>query len=256
MKYSHLVITVSLLLVCNLMGCFSARAIDIEAFLKPHQVDTTAENYIMQPPDEIEVHCEKNSTYLGFLHLQRQKIRPDGKVSFEGLGEIDAAGKTPKQVSDIIEEKARQLRYELKGLEGEELIEVRVVAFSSKFFHVLGEVSNPGPKLYTGRDTVLTALSFANPEVTAWTDQIQVIRPSHDKKVKPRVFRVIYKDMIEHGDLSKNVLLQEGDIIYVPPTILASVAMVVEEFVRPIGRALSPVLTVSRISTAGSFTGR
>ena len=45
--------------------------------------------------------------------------------------------------------------------------------------------------------------------------------------------------MSTHGDTSKNVLLQEGDIIYVPPTVFAAAAMVLEEIIRPIARAFS-----------------
>jgi hypothetical protein len=35
------------------------------------------------------------------------------------------------------------------------------------------------------------------------------------------------------------VLLQEGDVIYVPPTVLAAIAMKIEEVIRPIARAFS-----------------
>jgi hypothetical protein len=45
--------------------------------------------------------------------------------------------------------------------------------------------------------------------------------------------------MIAHGDTTKDVLLQDGDIIYVPPTVLAAVAMKIEEVIRPIARAFS-----------------
>jgi hypothetical protein len=47
--------------------------------------------------------------------------------------------------------------------------------------------------------------------------------------------------MAAHGDASKNILLQEGDIIYVPPTVLAAIAMKVEEVIRPIARAFAGV---------------
>ena len=240
MKVIRIVQIVVLLAVfIGMSGCFSARAKDIEAFIKPYQADVTAEGYILQPPDEIEIHCSK----VPEIDLQRQQIRPDGKIAFEAFGEIEAAGKTPGQVADILQDKASKLY----SLAGDKPIEVRIVAFRSKVYYVLGEVRTPGLKVYTGRDTVLSALSEADLAVTGWTDHIQVIRPSADKKVKPKIFKVKYKDMIVYGDLSKNVLLKEGDIIYVPPTPLATIAMVIEEFVRPIGRALSPVYQVYSI---------
>ena len=57
--------------------------------------------------------------------------------------------------------------------------------------------------------------------------------------------------MVERGDTTKNVLLHEGDVVYVPPTILGSLGMVLEEFLGPIGRALSAAWTWQRVEGAG-----
>lgn len=73
----------------------------------------------------------------------------------------------------------------------------------------------------------------------AWEERVQVIRPSAEEKIRPRIFEVNFERMIVHGDISKDVLLQDGDIIYVPPTVLAAVAMKIEEAIRPIARAFS-----------------
>jgi len=227
------------------VGCYPSNSRDIEAFLKPYQVDVNATNYIFHPPDEIEIHCEK----VPEINLQRQIIRPDGRISFESLGEIEVAGKTPAQVAALLHNKAK----ELYNLTGQSPVDVRVVAFRSKVYYVLGEVARPGPQVYTGRDNVLTAVTNANILITAWEENMRVIRPSEEKSKKPRIFKVNLQDMMIRGDTSKNVLLQEGDIIFVPPTVLAAIGNVVAEFARPIGLALSPVLTVSRISNGTGY---
>jgi polysaccharide biosynthesis/export protein len=214
-----------------LAGCFSSNPADIGAFAIPREVIVTSDKYILQPPDEIEIHSLK----IAELNLQRQKIRPDGKVNFEAIGEIEAAGKTPSEVADILKQKAQKLY----ALTGNDPVDVRIVAYQSQFYYVIGEVQYPGLKVYTGRDTVLTALAAANPTVLAWKDRIQVIRPSEDKNVKPEIFEVNFDKMFAHGDSSKNVLLQQGDIIFVPPTILAAIGEKIEELVRPIGRVFS-----------------
>lgn len=234
---------VLLAFLVSLGGCFSSNPKDIEVFVRPAQVNVTAEGYILQPPDEVEIYCSK----VPEIHLQRQRIRPDGKVSFEALGEIEAAGKTPEQLSGLLHEKILLLY----ALTGENPIDVRVVAYRSQVYYILGQVGSPGPKTYTGRDTVLTALAAARPTILAWEERIQVIRPSVDKNVKPKIFEFNYDKMIAHGDTSKNVLLQEGDIVYVPPTILAAIAMKIEEFVRPIGRVFSTAYSVQRTQTGG-----
>jgi hypothetical protein len=55
--------------------------------------------------------------------------------------------------------------------------------------------------------------------------------------IEPVILEVDYKDMITKGDTTKNVLLQEGDIVYMPPTILAAIGLVLEEFISPVARA-------------------
>ena len=238
-----------LLITISLTGCFSSRAEDIEAFLKPHEIEVIAKNYVLHPPDEIEVFCSK----VPEIHLQRQQIRPDGKISFEALGVIEAAGKTPEQVAKLLQQKVSQLY----TLAGDNPIDVRVAVYRSKTYYVLGEVSFPGPKVTTGRDTALRALAEARPTVLAWKDRIQVIRPSGDSSVEPKIFELNFNRMMAHGDMSKNVLLQEGDIIYVPPTVLAAIGQTIEEFVRPIGSAFSTVYIVQRaqMGSRGGYGG-
>ena len=219
------------LITISLTGCFSSNPADIEAFLRPDKVDVTAESYVLQPPDEVQVHCSEVPEING----QRQRIRPDGKISFEDLGEIEAAGRTPAQLANILRGKV----LELYKLEGEKPIDIRIATYQSKVFYVLGQVMSPGPKIYTGRDTALTAIAHARLNPMAWKERIQIIRPSEDKSIKPKIFEVNFERMAVHGDTSKDVLLQEGDIIYVPPTVLAVVALKMEEVLRPIARAFS-----------------
>ncbi len=214
-------------------GCFSSNPKDIEAFAKPAKVLVTAEDYIMQPPDEIQIYCTK----VPEIHEQLQRIRPDGRVSFEGVGELNAAGRTPKELAEVIRERVILLY----ALTGENPIDVRVVVYKSGFYYVQGQVILSGPKVCTGRDTLLRALSEARPTTMAWLDRIQVIRPSDDESIPAKIFEVNFDRMRAHGDTSKNVLLQEGDIVYVPPTVLAAVALKIAEFMQPIFQAFRTV---------------
>ena len=218
--------------VLALSGCFSSNPEDINAFKLQDEVFLSTDQYLLCPPDEIEVHCTKAPE----INLQKQQIRPDGKVGFEAIGEVQAAGKTPAQVADII----RQKVVELYKLSGDNPVDVRVIAFRSKRYYVLGQVARPGAQVYSGRDTVLGAIALAgSPTVLAWQERGQVIRPSHDENVKAKVFELNFDRLSAHGDASKDVLLEDGDIVFVPPTVLAAVAMKLEEFIRPIARAFS-----------------
>jgi len=249
MKCTHIIVAVTMSLsTLGLTGCFSSRPEDIEAFLRPRDANVTAESYVLQPPDGIEIYCSN----VPEIHLQRQRIRPDGKVSFEALGEIEVAGKTPQQAADVLKKKVA----ELYTLPGDNPIDVRIFAYLSKVYYVLGQVSAPGVKDYTGRDTLLSALAEAQPNALAWEERIQVIRPSSDASIRPKIFEVNFDRMIAHGDTSMDVLLQEGDIVYVPPTVLAVAAMMVEEIIRPIARAFSGAYIIQAGPTrTGAYYG-
>lgn len=238
-------------------GCFTSNPEDIQVFAKPYEVNVTAENYVLQPPDEIEVHC----TQVPEVHLQRQRIRPDGKLSFEGIGEVDAAGKTPAQVANALKDKIAQLY----SVPGDHPVDVRVSTYGSKVIYVMGQVQRPGPMNYTGRDSVLTALAATQPNQMAWKARVQVVRPAATEDVQPKIFEVNLNKVMVNGDTTKIVLLQEGDIVYVPPTILASIGMVLEEFISPVARAFygAYLLQNPPISTdqgyypgGGSYWGR
>lgn len=236
MKYVKFLLVVCALatMVC-LTGCGGYNnPADIAAFEMPYDVQVNVDNYILQPPDEIQIISSK----VPEIHEAIQQIRPDGKVTFEALGEFDVAGKTCGEVAAMVRKKSMSLY----ALAGDYPVDVRVAKFASKYYFIGGQVNFPGPRLVTGRDTVLSALSLAQPTVLAWTDRVKVIRPSYDpENVPPKIFLINLKKVVRDGDISKNVLLQEGDIVHVPPTVLAAIAMKIEEFVRPIGRAFSTV---------------
>jgi polysaccharide export outer membrane protein len=215
--------------VSLIAGCFSSRPEDIQAWVKPYEANVTATEYLVQPPDDIEIHCAQ----VPEVHLQRQRVRPDGKISFEALGEIEVAGKTPAQISAAIQERFKSLYI----VPGDHPVDVRITIYASHVYYVVGQVMRPGPRIYSGRDNLLRAIAEAQPNAMAWEERVQVIRPTLKESEEARVFEVNYKKMSEHGDATKDVLLQEGDIVYVPPTVLSAIAMVLEEFITPVARA-------------------
>jgi hypothetical protein len=80
----------------------------------------------------------------------------------------------------------------------------------------------------------------------AWLERIQVIRPSDSELIRPEIFEVNFDRMSIHGDTTKNVLLQEGDIVYVPPTVMSALGLKIEELIRPITRAFTGTYIIER----------
>jgi len=226
-----------------LSGCFSAKPEDIQAFLRPDQAQITGDDYILQPPDVVTIMSSRvpelaRSGSMSTVGMT-QVIRPDGVISLESVGEIMVAGKTPRQVAAIIAEKLS----ELYKFTGDNPVDVRVTN-QSKFYYMLGQVQRPGAQIFTGRETTLSAVTKAIPNVRAWEEAIQVIRPSLAADGEPKIFELNFKKMVEHGDMSKNVLLQEGDIIYVPPTILGSIGLTLEEILGPLFQSATAARTL------------
>ncbi len=236
---------VLMVFLVSLTGCFSANPKDVEAFLRPSEADVTVDEYIMQPPDLVTVISSKVPELQGTTRSigHTQTIRPDGTISFETLGEIYVAGKTPGQIAKILGKKMSALY----NFTHENPIDVRV-SNRSKWYYIIGMVNRPGAQIFTGRETTLTAISKAIPNVQAWEEQTQIIRPSANLTEDPKIFKLNFKRMIEHGDMTGNVLLQEGDVIYVPPTILASIGLTLQEIVGPISGGASIVSDVDTIS--------
>src|SRR5512145_1544025 len=87
----------AVLLLCGtlLTGCYKSQPEDIQAWVKPYETNVTADRYVVQPPDELELRCAQ----VPEVNMQRQRVRPDGKISFEVLGEFEVAGKTPEEIS-------------------------------------------------------------------------------------------------------------------------------------------------------------
>ena len=233
------------LITISLTGCFSSYPADIEAYLRPDKVDVTSESYVLQPPDQIAVQCSE----VPEIHGQAQLIRPDGKISFEDIGDVEAAGRTPEQLANILRGKV----LELYKLEGDKPVDIRIISYQSKKYYVLGQVARPGPQVYSGRDTVFSALALTQPTPQAWLNRIQVIRPSRDENVKAKIFEVNFDRMQAHGEQSKDVLLQEGDVIYVPPTILAAISLKMAEFLQPLGQAWQGA---NLLQTTPGYSGR
>jgi polysaccharide export outer membrane protein len=235
-------VAVGCVLAVTLAGCFSANPEDLKAFTKPQDAQVTADSYILQPPDEVTVISSKVPELQGTTQSvgHTQVIRPDGKISFETMGDILVAGKTPREVAAIISEKMTQY-YKFTT---DNPIDVRV-RNRSKYYYICGEIRNAGAQFYTGRETTLSALAKGVVTTSAWEERVQIIRPSKEVGGKSKIFEMNLKKVVEQGQMASNVLLEEGDIIYVPPTILSTIGRTVGEITQPILQGAGTINTLA-----------
>jgi polysaccharide export outer membrane protein len=165
-------------------------------------------------------------------------VRPDGRITIQLIGEVEAAERTPDQIAAEIEERIGRYKRGARAT-------VAVANAQSSAVTVLGEVRSPGRFALTKLTRVTEALGHVGgPTTFASIGNIRVIRTTPSgTEIHPVDF-----GSIRRGDLTTNVALEGGDIVWVPPTILARVGYVIQQILFP----FQPLIGIAQ-STAGTM---
>jgi polysaccharide export outer membrane protein len=136
-------------------------------------------------------------------------VRPDGKMTFPGHGDIVVSGKTTEQVRADLEEGFKASL----GLKNPKVY-VAVNSFESKAVTALGEVNRQGRFPYSGQMRVadLIGLCFGT-TIYASSDRALLFR---EVDGATKMYHVEMKKFFSEGDFSTNFFLRPGDILYVP----------------------------------------
>lgn len=189
-----------------------------------------AEEYYMRPGDELNIVVTQQQD-LGNSSTNQSPfvVRPDGNVSFPLVGEIHAEGMTVSQFTDVLQQGlSRYIVAPDVSVNISKLGRVRV--------YVFGEVRKPGAVELDKGHTVIDAIGAAQgfTRDTA-KKKIFLIHQDQPKSLIP----INLNNMLKTGDMSQNVTLREGDILYLTKNhridfardiapILSSVYMVTE----------------------------
>ncbi|WP_042337397.1 polysaccharide biosynthesis/export family protein [Paraburkholderia ferrariae] len=133
-----------------------------------------------------------------------QTVASDGTIYFPFVGRLMAAGKTPGQVRDQI---AARLGPYVKNPQ----VDVRVLAYRSQKVQVAGDVKTPGPLAMSDVPLTLTDAITRSGGATDNAD-INRVRLTRDHKL----YVLDANRMLQQGDTSQDVMLQNGDTVYVP----------------------------------------
>ncbi len=152
-------------------------------------------------------------------------VRPDGRISFDLIGDVDVRGRT---VDDVRAEVTRRLKEFIVQPD----VTVTLTKSESRTFYIFGEVARPGAYPLIGDVTALYALGMAGGSTKfADEDDATLVRPSPEGKL---VYPVYYKQITRNGAGDTNYTLQPGDVIYLPPTITAKIGYVIQNITYPI----------------------
>jgi polysaccharide export outer membrane protein len=138
-------------------------------------------------------------------------VRPDGKISVPIIGDVEAGGRTPSEVAEII--KGKLSAYIRDPNVVVILTELRSHEFLSRV-RVTGAVRNPRSMPHRQGMTVLDAVlesggvnDFSAPSRT------KLYRKTKDKT---EIFDIDLNDILRKGRLESNLMLKPGDVISVP----------------------------------------
>jgi len=181
--------------------------------------------YTLGPNDVVEIEVRRHPEFSG-----QYPINSEGKIEYKFVGDIVVNGLTKFQLKERLTEILSEYIIEPE-------IDVTIVAYLSKVFYVVGEVARPGKFYMRGNTvTVREALVQAGlPVQTAAMRNTRLITPNETGKrnyVNIDAMKLLYE-----GDLSENLEMKPGDVLYVPATVMAKLIRVISPVTNLTGQA-------------------
>lgn len=175
---------------------------------------TTLPDYVIEPPDELYVSARPDSLNL---REQRVRVQADGNIDLGFEGEIYVAGLTLREAEHrIADHLAGMAQIRQTSIKDPIEVSLRLADDTqSKFYYVLGTVSNQGQFPLRGGETVLQAILTAGLKSNSLPEKSYLVRPQpvgHD----PLILRIDWQGIKERGETATNYQILPGDRIVVP----------------------------------------
>ena len=166
------------------------------------QVRNLTPDYQIGPEDVLEISVWKEEG------LKKEVlVRPDGGISFPLAGDMQAAGKTARQLQ-------QEIVARLDKFISDPVVSVAVLKVAGNRVYVIGKVNKPGEYVAGRYVDVLQALSMAGGLTPfAAENDIKVLRKENGKDV---VFEFRYAQVKAGRNLEQNIPLKGGDVVVVP----------------------------------------
>lgn len=203
----------------------------------------TPTNYKLGPGDEviIDIWGTNQATI-------RQTISPEGTINIPDIGIVNLNGMTVKEADSYMRRKLGQI-YSVDGDDAKSEIKLTLGNIRTIQVNLMGEVANPGTYYLSSLSNLYHALHRAGGVSNLGSlREIQLVR--NGKKVAT----VDVYDFILDGKMDGNLILEEGDIIIVPP--YKQIVDLTGNVKRPMSYELEEGETVEDLlKYAGGFTG-
>jgi polysaccharide export outer membrane protein len=209
-------------------------------------------SYIVGPTDVLAIKVFDEVALSGEFTVDN-----DGSITYPLVGRVAVGGKTVREVE------AQITKLLLGGFVRRPQVSVEIKTFRSKSIFVLGEVRSPGRYSIEDQVTLLEVIANAGSLTAAAGNMIIIQRyrdglaptamPDPNNTTAAEIMRISYDDLKE-GRLHSNILLQDGDTLFIPK----AERFYVTGFVKTPGSfPLEPNMSVQQaIAVAGGLTER
>lgn len=158
-------------------------------------------------------------------------ISHSGEISYPFVGNIQVNDMSMFQLRDTITEVLSEYFIDPQ-------VTVNIVSSQSKRIFVLGEVKQPGMFNMSGPTTAIEAVSMANGFTRdAKLKNVLLVRGGLNS---PDLKSLNLKAALKKGDITQNLMLESGDVVYVPTVAFAST----ERFFNRINSIIRPIINL------------
>lgn len=160
-------------------------------------IQAEVQEYVLQPGDVISIQVVEHPEFSG-----RHKIRPDGRVNYPVVGEIDVASLTCAQLVKIMQGK-------LASYINNPVVSISIEAYYANKIFVIGDVNKSGEYQIYEPIEVIKALAMCGGLASKRVKLIKIIRADGT------VIDVSTKELWAAG-AKDQYTLYPGDTLYVP----------------------------------------
>lgn len=197
---------------------------------------TEGVKYTLGPDDIIEIEVRRHPEFSG-----QYTINSEGKIEYKYIGDIILAGLTKNEVKE-------RLSKILSDYIIDPDIDIRIAAYLSKVFYVVGEVGRPG-KFYMRGDTITVREALVQsglPTLAAAMRRCRLITP--DNRGTNNYKDVNVYELLYQGNLKRNLDMKPGDVLYVPATVMAKIIHVISPVTETTGQATTAAAQTASVA--------
>jgi polysaccharide export outer membrane protein len=193
---------------------------------------------LIEPGDALDV-----IIYRGFGEEKYTGIVHETGTATVSFLEVPVKGLTSAQVETLIEKQAAPF---MKNPRVQVVLKKKNPKLKRIF--IFGDVKKPGQYPLARNMTVMQALTHAdNYNETALLDEIRVIRGGN--LANPQIVMADLSRVFTYGDMSRNIALQENDIVFVPRERIGDAQEAAKKMYLLVFMALTPIYFATLLPT-------